>query len=150
MSPEARSRVMRSIRGSGTGIEMAIHSRLTVPFVYQDHRLAHADFSFPQAMVVLFVDGEFWHGRNNASIRQLPGHWITKIMGNKARDRRNRQGLAREGWCVISVWESCVNAHPDEVAAYVSQVVRMRAGVPGSQLMMFDGGDCDDQDQVHG
>lgn len=76
--------------------------------------LGRPDFVFRFARLVVFVDGDFWHGRRFQERRQRlqRGHnasyWIAKIASNKARDRRVTATLRREGWLVIRLWESDV------------------------------------------
>lgn len=72
------------------------------------------DIIFPRAKLAVFVDGDFWHGRNwpqrqthlarGANAR----YWIAKIEANIQRDRRVSEQLRRMGWTVIRVWETDV------------------------------------------
>ena len=76
------------------------------------------DFVFTEARLVVFVDGDFWHGRNWKARKQKlirgsnADYWIKKIEGNIARDRRNRVALRRQGWRVLRIWESTVRHAP--------------------------------------
>ena len=66
--------------------------------------------------VVVFCDGDFWHGkdwaeRRNALARGANAeYWIGKIEGNMERDRRNNEVLRSEGWTVLRFWESDILA----------------------------------------
>jgi DNA mismatch endonuclease (patch repair protein) len=61
---------------------------------------------FYQARVVVFVDGDFWHGwRFPLWSSRLPEFWKAKIDRNRARDRRNFRRLRRAGWTVLRLWE---------------------------------------------
>ena len=66
------------------------------------------DFVFSKAAVVVFIDGDFWHG--NPKKKRLPksncDYWTKKIASNKARDRFVNRALRQEGWTVIRFWES--------------------------------------------
>ena len=58
-------------------------------------------------MMVLFVDGCFWHGcpkhcKIPASNRVF---WKKKFAVNKARDRRVNRELHKLGWRIIRIWE---------------------------------------------
>jgi DNA mismatch endonuclease (patch repair protein) len=65
------------------------------------------DFLFPEARLVVFVDGCYWHGcprcgyRHNVNRR----YWSAKIAGNVARDRRNEEKLREAGLRVLRLWE---------------------------------------------
>jgi DNA mismatch endonuclease (patch repair protein) len=65
------------------------------------------DFVFRKQKVVIFVDGEFWHGHpTRAKIPQTNSEfWIKKIADNKARDRFQTRLLQRDGWTVIRIWQ---------------------------------------------
>lgn len=64
------------------------------------------DIVFSSARVIVFVDGDFWHGyRYPAWTRRLSPYWHQKIQRNRLRDRRNFAKLRRAGWRVIRVWE---------------------------------------------
>lgn len=97
------------------------------------------DVVFRQAQVVVFCDGDFWHGKNfEERIAKLErGHnapyWVEKITGNVARDRRHDATLAADGWCVLRYWESDVKRQPEEIADQVKQVVdeRLSSRAPG-------------------
>jgi DNA mismatch endonuclease (patch repair protein) len=66
------------------------------------------DFVFPAKRIVVFVDGEFWHGHR--TLCRYPqtrrAWWAAKIDGNKKRDRRQTSTLRAAGWTVIRIWQS--------------------------------------------
>jgi DNA mismatch endonuclease (patch repair protein) len=65
------------------------------------------DFYFPLSNVILFVDGCFWHGcpRCNLNSKTNKDFWITKINGNKKRDRKYNRYYRTNGFIVIRIWE---------------------------------------------
>ena len=70
------------------------------------------DIVFRSARVVVFCDGDFWHGRRWHHRREKLArganapYWTAKIAANVARDRRNTRALQRSGWTVIRLWET--------------------------------------------
>src|SRR5215213_3568463 len=76
------------------------------------------DIVFPGKRVVVFCDGDFWHGRNWLKDRQrLSGgpnapYWIAKIEANMKRDALRNKELRKMGWFVIRVWDSDVKKDP--------------------------------------
>src|ERR1700719_2108861 len=68
----------------------------------------HPDFVFRRERVVVFVDGDFWHG-NPRSLR-IPksnvAFWKAKIARNRRRDRTINNYLREQGWTVLRIWES--------------------------------------------
>jgi len=75
------------------------------------------DFVFARQRVVVFIDGDFWHG--NPRTYRLPKsnceYWAAKIEGNRARDRAVNRELRRLGWRVVRFWESGLS-HEEAVA----------------------------------
>src|SRR5262245_61459452 len=69
--------------------------------------LGKPDFVFPAALVVIFVDGCYWHGcpRCGHTPNKNRPYWSAKILGNKRRDRRNTRRLTAAGYRVLRVWE---------------------------------------------
>jgi DNA mismatch endonuclease (patch repair protein) len=74
------------------------------------------DIALPRKKKAVFVDGDFWHGKNFAKLkRRLPKkYWLSKIEGNIKRDKKNRTKLRREGWSVLRVWESKIDRDPQK------------------------------------
>ncbi len=90
------------------------------------------DVVFRRARVVVFCDGDFWHGRNLgervAKLRRghNPRYWVAKIRSNKARDDRTSADLTAAGWLVLRFWESDVRANAKKLAGTVHRAVRRR------------------------
>lgn len=115
MSPETRSAVMSRIRGKGTKPELAIEARLAATgMAFETHARdlpGRPDIVIRDARVAVFVDGDFWHGREFDTWRlKLSEKWEAKIAANIARDRRNRKALRADGWKVVRIWERQVKA----------------------------------------
>ena len=66
------------------------------------------DIAILKHHIAVFVDGEFWHGKD-WEIR----NWIEKIEENIARDRKNDSLLIEMGWFPIHFWEKDVNKKLD-------------------------------------
>jgi DNA mismatch endonuclease (patch repair protein) len=90
------------------------------------------DIVFRREKVVVFCDGDFWHGRElEARLARLArGHnapyWVAKIQTNTARDRRNDEALRADGWLVLRYWESDVLRESDAIATTVLRAVVAR------------------------
>ena len=122
MFPEARSRIMASIRGRDTRPEM--HVRRAVwrrGFRYRLHarRLpGRPDLALAKYAVAVFVHGCFWHqhgcpqSRRPSSNRE---YWERKLEGNVARDAYNQAKLQELGWTVTTVWECRLEQDTEEV-----------------------------------
>lgn len=84
------------------------------------------EFVFPEEGVVVFVDGDFWHGRDWIRRRQAlrkgsnAEYWVAKIQSNIDRDQRQEAELSKAGWTVIRIWESEVLNDPVVVAVQIA------------------------------
>src|SRR5688500_14299990 len=90
------------------------------------------DFVIPSRRLAIFIDGDFWHGRQwqtrrHASLEEQFTHspsreyWLRKIRRNMARDLANTAALLDAGWTVARFWESDINRDPDACVAALSQ-----------------------------
>lgn len=112
-TPEARSRLMASIRGKNTKPEMVVRRLLhAMGYRFRLHRRdlpGTPDIVFPGRRAVVFVHGCFWHRHAGCRLAAVPAtrrdFWEAKIAANKARDRRAVAQLRRDGWRVAVVWE---------------------------------------------
>jgi DNA mismatch endonuclease (patch repair protein) len=131
----------RSARGAskkkGTTPELLLRQALTTlglryRLTPSGQLVGKPDVIFPRARVAVFVDGDFWHGRDlERRIRRLAcGHnapyWVEKIKGNVARDRRVDEQLAQAGWVVQRFWEADIRKNAADAASQVASVVSKR------------------------
>ncbi len=113
MSPEARSRIMRSIRKKDTKPEVAVRQLLhRLGFRFRLHRAdlpGNPDIVLPKHRAVIFVHGCFWHQhprcKKGAAPRMRRDYWLPKLARNVERDRRARSDLAASGYRVLVLWE---------------------------------------------
>ena len=80
--------------------------------LHQKQLPGNPDIVFPSQRIVVFCDGDFWHGRDlSARIKKLrEGHnaayWIRKVSNNVARDKLRNKELSDAGWTVHRFWET--------------------------------------------
>jgi DNA mismatch endonuclease (patch repair protein) len=100
---------------------------------YRLHVLAlpgKPDIVFPKHRVVVFCDGDFWHGRHlQARLERLAsGHnsayWRAKILRNVERDKEHTRQLRREGWCVLRFWETEIIRSPGHICDQIQVTLR--------------------------
>ena len=109
---------MSKIRSKNTKAEMVIFRELRKRKIYfQKHYkkvTGSPDIAFPKKKIAIFVDGDFWHGRNFSKTKnRLPRkYWRQKIESNLIRDRKNLAKLKRQGWRVLRIWESGIIKNP--------------------------------------
>lgn len=110
MTVEQRRSVMSRIRGKDTVPERCLKALLDAAgfsVVQHDKSLPGTpDFVFVDERLVVFVDGDFWHGwRFPRWCHRLAPFWREKIQKNRVRDQRNFRRLRSAGWTVLRIWE---------------------------------------------
>jgi DNA mismatch endonuclease, patch repair protein len=85
--------------------------------------------------VVVFVDGDFWHGHGwqhrglsdmEAQFHHNKDYWVAKIRRNVERDARVSKELVTQGWVVLRIWESDIRQNLEAAAERVTNAVRAR------------------------
>lgn len=68
------------------------------------------DIVITRCKIAIFVDGDFWHGKNmdviDNQIQSNRSYWLPKIRRNKERDAEVNDTLTEQGWIVLRFWES--------------------------------------------
>ncbi len=108
-----RSRLMSKIRGKDTKPEVILRKTLwNIGLRYRKNvkKLpGKPDIVISKYRLIIFVDGEFWHGYNWAEkktkIKSNRDFWIPKIERNMQRDDEINEQLKAMGWKVIRFWE---------------------------------------------
>lgn len=112
-TPEARSRLMASIRSKDTKPEMVVRRLLhAMGYRFRLHRRdlpGCPDLVFPRLRAVIEVRGCFWHQHSGCRHATTPAtrrdYWIPKLARNVQRDSDNFARLQSMGWHVAVVWE---------------------------------------------
>ena len=135
-SSATSSRAKRANRAIDTRAEVSLRSvlwRLGLRFRKNVARLpGKPDLVFGGPRVVVFCDGDFWHGRNWPLLRRKlrkganADYWTRKIAANISRDRRTDRLLRKDGWLVIRLWETEIIANPYRAARRLCRVVISR------------------------
>lgn len=87
------------------------------------------DIVFWGDKVAVFVDGDFWHGRNWEERRKKledganADYWVPKIKSNIERDKTVNEQLEQKGWHVVRMWGTDVKEAPVRAANRVEEAV---------------------------
>jgi DNA mismatch endonuclease (patch repair protein) len=90
------------------------------------------DIVFSRMRLVIFCDGDFWHGRDWEQRREKlrrgnnPSYWVNKIRRNRERDHENQRRLEEAGWSVLRFWETDILAHPGRVTQEILLILDKR------------------------
>ena len=72
------------------------------------------DIAFPVEKIAVFINGEFWHGKDYKRIKnKIPKFWKTKIGINLKRYRKVRRKLRNKNWHVINFWGRKIVSNPE-------------------------------------
>lgn len=134
LTPEQRSRNMKAIRNKGTKMEVLLAKALWAkglryrkndPSVY-----GKPDISFRQAKVAVFVDSEYFHGKNweteKYRIKTNREFWWAKIEGNIARDKQVNKYLSDAGWIVMRFWSHEIRKDLESCVLQIESVIRSK------------------------
>lgn len=114
-TPETRKRMAKVKLKSGTAEQLLAKRLWHLGYRYRknDKRLPGSpDIAITKYQIAIFVDGEFWHGKDWESrkerLKRNRTYWIEKIEENIARDERVDQELRAQGWIPLHFWEKDV------------------------------------------
>jgi DNA mismatch endonuclease (patch repair protein) len=136
-SSEKASRSLSKIKASETKAERLLRSsiwRMGFRFRKNVRSLpGKPDIVFPRERVVIFCDGDFWHGRkwdkDKQRLSKGPNapYWLAKIQANMNRDKRYNKELRRLGWSVLRFWDSDIlNDHHQIAQRIAGEVISKR------------------------
>ena len=120
---------MARIRGRDTGPERCLAAGLREQAIQWEEQArdlpGRPDFVFREERIVVFVDGDFWHGWRFDDWRdKLSVKWEEKIAENRKRDRRNRRLLRLAGWQVVRIWEHELENGAERCARRIAGAIR--------------------------
>ena len=110
MDKEKRHNIMKAIHSNDTSIEIMLRHELWKRNVrYRIHSKileSKPDISIKKYKLAIFVDGDFWHGRDfsDERIHTNKMYWYNKIRRNIERDLEQTIMLRDEGWTVLRFW----------------------------------------------
>jgi len=125
---KARSELMKKIRSKNTKPEIKLRKTLWslgLRYRINDTTLPGSpDISFKKYRLVIFIDGEFWHGYNwgekKAKIKKNRKYWIPKIERNILNDKENNSQLEYMGYKVFRFWAQEIDKN---IANCLTQII---------------------------
>ena len=108
---KTRSAIMSRIKSKNTSLETNFRKLLWKNGLggYRIHYslLGKPDIVYVSKRVVIFLDGDFWHGYNWKKLGKIPPkkYWQAKIQKNIDRAERYNKVLKKDGWNVLRFWE---------------------------------------------
>lgn len=114
-TPQTRKRMGNVKLKNGTAEQLLAKRLWHLGYRYRknDKKLPGSpDIAICKYQVAVFVDGEFWHGKDwalrKSRLKRNREYWIEKIEENMARDIRVDKELIDLGWQPLHFWEKDV------------------------------------------
>ena len=112
LTTEQRKRNMQANKSTGTKPEILLGKALYARgYRYRKNNknvFGRPDFTFKNIKLAVFVDGEFWHGKEwdvrKKDHKTNIDFWIKKIEHNLERDKEVNSELEKQGWTIIRFW----------------------------------------------
>lgn len=109
---EQRCRNMQAMKSTSSKIEILLAKALWAKgFRYRKNNkkvFGKPDFTFRKYKIAVFVDGEFFHGKDweirKHDLKSNHEFWFAKIEGNMRRDAEVNDKLTSEGWKILRFW----------------------------------------------
>lgn len=133
LTKEQRHKNMSHIKGKDTFIEVKLrHLLWEKGYRYRKNYKdlpGNPDIVLTKYKIVIFCDGEFFHGRNWEDLREHLKNsnnsqfWISKIARNIDRDDEINKKLSAMGWTVLRFWGEDIKKHPDECVRVIEETI---------------------------
>ena len=133
LTKEQRRKNMQHIRSKDTEIEMLLRKALwNKGYRYRKNYSelpGHPDVVLTKYKIVIFCDGEFFHGKNWEVLKPKLKNsnngefWINKISKNIERDIDTDRKLIYLGWTVIHFWGDEIKKNLDECIKVIEETI---------------------------
>lgn len=126
-----RSKLMSRIKSKNTKPEQILRKALWHSGIRYRKNVksmkGSPDIVITKHRIIVFVDGEFWHGykwhEKRKKIKSNRGFWIPKIERNIQRDIEINKHYESKGWTVLRFWEHEIKKRLDTCLNDVFEVI---------------------------
>ncbi|MFC0316946.1 very short patch repair endonuclease [Olivibacter oleidegradans] len=141
-----RSKIMSKIKGKHSKPELVLRKALwakNLRFRLHDKTLpGKPDIVIKKYKLVVFVDGEFWHGYDwqnlKARLNKNSAFWIPKIERNMQKDRLHNEQLRAVGYTVFRFWSEEVNKNlpkvVNQIMLYIEAIKEIKIPSPFNEM----------------
>lgn len=133
---ETTHKIMSSIKSKNTKPELLLRKALwhrNLRYRVNYNKLpGKPDIVFTKYKIVVFCDGDFWHGHNwvirgksslEEELSNYSEFWRNKILKNIERDQKINKELTAMGWEVIRIWESDIKKDLNECVKVIEEAI---------------------------
>ena len=133
LTPEQRSKNMKSIRSKDTGIEKLLRRALWKQGIRYRKNYKELpgkpDIVITKYKIAVFCDSEFWHGKDWEGLKERlekgkrGDYWIKKITRNRERDEETNKKLLYLGWTVMRFWGEDIRKNTNMCIQAIKEVI---------------------------
>ncbi|MBF4506576.1 very short patch repair endonuclease [Flavobacterium sp. JLP] len=132
-TPEQRSKNMRAIKSKDTKEEITLAKALwNIGLRYRKNNkkvFGCPDLTFTPLKIAIFVDGEFFHGKDwetKKKPKTNSEYWIKKIERNMQRDIEVNAYLESQNWKVLRFWSNDVKKNLGSCIMEILNMINFR------------------------
>lgn len=122
---------MQAVKNKGSKIETALAKALWAKgFRYRKNDksvFGKPDFTFKKLKIAIFVDSEFWHGKDweirKHDHKSNQDFWHKKIQRNIERDKEVTQKLNEENWKVLRFWGKDIKKNLQDCVGKIEETI---------------------------
>lgn len=133
-TPQQRSKNMRAIKSTATKAEITLAKALWhLGYRYRKNNktvFGKPDFTFKKLKIAIFVDSEFFHGKNWETKKKPQTNaefWIKKIERNMQRDIEVNTYLESQNWKVLRFWSNEIKNNLDECVRLIEKEINLKS-----------------------
>ncbi len=122
---------LQAVKGKNTRIELMLRKELWsrgLRYRINVNSLpGKPDIVFSRGKVVVFCDGELWHGydweNQKKNFKRNQEFWYNKIEKNIERDKMVNDKLSADGWTVIRFWGNDIKKNVSKCADIIQEAL---------------------------
>lgn len=133
LTPEERSKNMQAVRSTNTKDEVRLAKALwNLGYRYRKNNktvFGKPDFTFKKLKIAIFVDSEFFHGKDWETRKKPqtnPEFWIKKIERNMQRDIEVNAYLESQNWKILRFWSNDIKKNLDSCILEIQNAIAER------------------------
>ena len=146
LTEEQRRKNMQAVKSTGSKIEVALAKLL----YSRGHRyrknntkvFGKPDITFVKLKIAIFVDGEFWHGKDwgirKNDHKSNKDFWYKKIERNIERDKEVNEFLNRQGWIVLRFWGKDIKKNALSCVFKIEEEINNRKAVFNEKISITE------------
>jgi len=131
LTKDQRRKNMQAVKAKNSVIEVTLAKALwKLGYRYRKNDIkvfGKPDFTMKRFKLVIFVDSEFWHGKDwetrKFDHKSNQDFWHAKIERNIERDKEVNEKLSGEGWRILRFWGKDITENLDKCIRKIQKTI---------------------------